>query len=113
MPIAAAPMYENFAMTMVWRTLLAMATDRADAMVAAAVAGWIAKFKEPRTVASSHSGGTGGRASAVTIAAPSAVTPRRASRWRRTSRARAIRLRTVPTGQRSRRAASSCDIPSR
>ena len=70
MPSPAAPMYESFAMTMVWRTLLAMATDRADAIVAAAVAGCVAKFKDPRTVASSHSGGTGGRASAVT-------TPRR------------------------------------
>ena len=112
-PSPAAAMYESFAITMVWRTLLAMATDRADAMVAAAVAGFVEKCKEPRTVASSHSGGTAGRTSVAARAAPSAVTPRRASRWRRTSRARAIRLRTVPTGHRSRRAASSCDIPSR
>jgi hypothetical protein len=32
-------MYESFVMSMVWRNLLAIAADRADAIVAAAVAG--------------------------------------------------------------------------
>jgi hypothetical protein len=46
-------------------------------------------------------------------AAPDTTTPRRVSPRRSLSRARANRLRTVPGGQRSRRAASSSVSPAK